>query len=139
MRRALRRIDELVDREYGNVSLRSNYVAECVHEAVQEAREANKRAAKAGTQAIRSVERGLDEKTSAFLAWARQFGIDVQDAGEARMLIRLGEIEATTWAQRRIREWYELWTAAKQNEQRFREAQIHYQYKGRTNRLDAWR
>jgi len=42
VRRALRGIEDLVVREYAEVQLRSSYVAELVHEAVQEAEEAVK-------------------------------------------------------------------------------------------------
>lgn len=85
VRRALQRIEDLVDREYGKVSLRSSYVAELVYEAVVEAREATRRAAEVGAQALAAAERGLDEKTSAFLAWARRYGVDVRDRGQAKI------------------------------------------------------
>lgn len=41
VRRALRDMEDLVQQEYAEVSLRSEYIAEMVHEAVREAREAN--------------------------------------------------------------------------------------------------
>jgi len=69
VRDALRRVDDLVHREYGSVSLRSTYVAELVHDAVQQAREAVRDATAAGAKALEAAERGLDERTSAFLAF----------------------------------------------------------------------
>ncbi|MDF9747942.1 hypothetical protein [Natrinema salsiterrestre] len=48
VRRALKRIPELVESEYGSVSLRSNHVAEMVHDAVEQARDATRRAVEAG-------------------------------------------------------------------------------------------
>ncbi|OVE82939.1 helix-turn-helix domain-containing protein [Natronolimnobius baerhuensis] len=77
VRRALGRIPELVEREYGKVSLRSKYIADLVHDAVKEAREATRRAAEAGAKAIEAAERGLDQSTSAFIAWATKHDIDV--------------------------------------------------------------
>lgn len=50
------------------MSLRSNYTAELVQEAVSETRSAVRRAAEAGAKAIEAAERGLDGKTSAFIA-----------------------------------------------------------------------
>ena len=70
VRRTLDRIPELVEREYGSVSLRSKYIADLVHDAVKEAEEATRRAAEAGAKAIEIAERGVDKSTSAFIAWA---------------------------------------------------------------------
>lgn len=75
VRRALNRIPELVEREYGSDSLRSKYIADLVHDAVKEAREATRRAAEAGAKAIEAAERGIDESTSAFIAWAAKLVI----------------------------------------------------------------
>jgi hypothetical protein len=44
VRRALRRIDDLVQREYGEVALRSSYIAELVYEGAEEARESTRKA-----------------------------------------------------------------------------------------------
>ena len=74
VRRALRGIEDLVVREYAKVSLRSNYVAELVHDAVQEAEEAVKRAAETGAKAIRVAEQGMEETMSVFIAWAARAG-----------------------------------------------------------------
>jgi len=70
VRRALRRIDDLVQRKYGEVALRSSYIAELVHEAVEEARASTRKAVEVGARAMDAAERGLDERTSAWLAWA---------------------------------------------------------------------
>jgi hypothetical protein len=51
VRDALRRMDDLVQREYGSVSLRSTYVAGLVHDAVQRAEEAVRDAASASAKA----------------------------------------------------------------------------------------
>ena len=137
VRRALRGIDDLVVREYAEVSLRSSYVAKLVHDAVQEAEEAVKRAAETGAKAIRAAEQGMEETMSVFIAWAARHGVDVDDAmnrREARMKLRFGEPGRET--RRAIREGFRIWREADLPEERFRRAKIRFSDGGIA---DAWR
>ena len=127
VRRALNRIDDLVEREYGSVSLRSNFIADMVHDAVKEARESTRRAVETGAKALAAAERGLDEKTSAFIAWAAKHGIDVDDTRDAQMVLRMGGVERVEKA---VRDGYELWTGAGRDPARFRSATLHLGEKG---------
>jgi len=43
----------MVEKEYGRVSLRSNHIADLVHDAVKEAKESTRRAVEAGLKAIK--------------------------------------------------------------------------------------
>ncbi|OLZ42012.1 hypothetical protein A6E15_13940 [Natrinema saccharevitans] len=124
VRRALNRIPELVEREYGRVSLRSKYIADLVHDAVKEAKEATRRAAEAGAKAIEAAERGLDQSTSAFIAWAAKHDIDVRDRDGEELRLEFGVVDDI---KRKIREGYELWTAADMPEDRYRMAKIQYE------------
>ncbi|WP_458188999.1 DUF7845 domain-containing protein [Haladaptatus sp. NG-WS-4] len=136
VRRALRGIDDLVVREYAKVSLRSNYVAELVHDAVQEAQEAVKRAAETGAKAIRAAEQGMEKTMSAFIAWAARHGVDVDDAlsrRDARMKLRFGEPGRET--RRAIQEGFRIWKEADLPAERFRMAQIRFSDGGFA---DAW-
>jgi hypothetical protein len=63
--RALNRIDQMIQREYGSVELRSSYVAELVHDAVTSAKERTRNAVEAGAKALAAAERGLDQRTPA--------------------------------------------------------------------------
>ena len=121
VRRALRDLDDLVEREYASVSLRSEYVAEMVHAAVDEAREATRRAVDTAAKAAEAAERGLENTMSAFIAWAARHGIDVKDAREAQMTLRFGEIEKHGKA---IREGFRVWKDAGMPEERYRQAQV---------------
>lgn len=137
VRRALRELEDLVEREYSKVSLRSRYIAELVHEAVDEAREATRRAADAGAKAIEASRRGLDESASAFLAWAARHGVDVDDAldrREARMTMRFGEPGRE--ANRAIREGFRVWKDAGLPEERYRTARVRF---SDGSYADAWR
>lgn len=124
VRRALDRISELVEREYGKVSLRSKYIADLVHDAVKEAREATRRAAEAGAKAIEAAERGLDQSTSAFIAWAAKHDIDVRDRDGDALRLEFGVVDDI---KRKLREGYELWTAADMPEDRYRMAKVRYE------------
>jgi predicted transcriptional regulator len=90
--RALRRMDDLVEREYGGVSLKSTYVAELVHDALQEAERAVSHATNATAHALEAADRGLDEKTSAFVAYAQRHGLNFEEQDDA-VRLRLGEID----------------------------------------------
>lgn len=119
------------------MSLRSSYVAELVHDAVQEAEEAVKRAAETGAKAIRAAEQGMEETMSVFISWAARHGIDVDDAlsrREARMKLRVGEPGRKT--RQAIKEGFRIWREAGLPEERFRRAQIRFSDGGIA---DAWR
>ncbi|MEF8858119.1 MAG: hypothetical protein V5A38_04240 [Halolamina sp.] len=92
VRRALSRIEGLVEQEYGSVSLRSTHVAEMVHDSVQQMREASRDLTEAVGQALLSAERGLDDATSALMTWCAKHGVDVDNRGEAIEAIRLGKV-----------------------------------------------
>ena len=137
VRRALRGIDDLVVREYAEVSLRLSYVAELVHDAVQEAEEAVKRAAETGAKAIWTAEQGMEETMSVFIAWAARHGINVDDAlsrRDAWMKLRAGESGRET--RRAIKEGFCIWQEAGLPVERFRTAQVQFSDGGLS---DAWR
>jgi hypothetical protein len=137
VRRALRGIDDLVVREYAKVSVRSSYVAELVHDAVQEAEDAVKRAAETGAKAIRAAEQGMGESMRVFIAWAARHGVDVDDAlnqRDARMKLRFDETGQKT--RRAIREGFRIWEEAGMPPERYRMAQIRF---GDGGIADAWR
>lgn len=115
VRRALRDMEDLVHREYAQVSLRSRLVAEHVHEAVKEAREATRRAVETSAKAIGAAERGLEEHMSAFVTWASRHGIDVDGARDARMTLRFGDVptgESRHEIKSQLRRGLELWLDA---------------------------
>lgn len=123
VRRALDRIPELVEREYRSVSLRSKYIADLVHDAVKEAKEATRRAAEAGAKAIEAAERGVDESTSAFIAWAAKYDIDVQDREGRELELEFGTVDDV---RKKLREGLELWRSADMPEERYRMARVRY-------------
>ncbi|MFB6162407.1 MAG: MarR family transcriptional regulator [Halococcoides sp.] len=124
VRRRLRDMEDLVHHEYAEVSLRSDYVAELVHDAVTEARESVTRAADTVATAIEAAERGMGETMTAFIAWAARHGVDVDDPRDARMRLRFGEAVDDVGAA--IREGFRVWTDAGMPEERYREAQVRF-------------
>lgn len=131
VRRALRRLDELVEREYGGVSLRSNYVAEMVHESVQTMQEASDTLAEATGQALLAAERGLDDTVSALRTWCAKHGVEVESRGEAIEAIRLGEVDRVgRYGFGRVntilRRGLELWTDSGRDAESFRAASVNW-------------
>lgn len=135
VRRALRGLDDLVDRGYAKVELRSEYVADLVSTAVNEARESVNRALEATAKAERAAERGLDETMSAFVAWASRHGVDVKDARDARLRLRFGDLPDQQ-LRRAVRNGYELWLEAGMPAERYRSARLDL---GEAGFADAWR
>lgn len=133
VRRALREMEDLVISEYAEISLRSEYVAEMVHAAVEEARDATRRAMDTAAKAAETAERGLGETMSAFIAWAARHGVDVDDTRDAQMRLRFGEIEKHGKA---IREGFRVWKDAGMPEERYRQAEVTF---SDGSRGTAWR
>lgn len=124
VRRALRDMEDLVHREYAKISLRSDYVAELVHDAVSEAREATRRAVETTGKALEAAERGMEETMSSFIAWAARHGVDVEDSREARMRLRFGP--ETENVSRAIHEGFRVWKEAGLPQERYRSAQVQF-------------
>ena len=49
--------------------------------------------ASASAKALEAAERGLDERTSAFLAFCGKYDVDVQDRRDTRLRLRFGELD----------------------------------------------
>jgi len=123
--RALDRIDQLIEREYGSVELRSSYVGELVHDAVTSAKERTRDAVEAGAKALEAAERGLDQRTSTFVACASQRCESLRENDDG-VTIDLGEIEADTLKaarrniRQRLREGKRLWDEMRNDEMKWR-------------------
>jgi predicted transcriptional regulator len=110
--RALEKMDDIIDREYGRISLRSTYVAELVHDAIQVAEDAVTRAARATSKAL-SIDDDYDERTSAFLAFLDIHQVEFDDSGGVS--IDFGDIQAESVSEARrevrrlLREGFKLW------------------------------
>ncbi|WP_193570142.1 hypothetical protein [Halorussus sp. JP-T4] len=127
VRRALNRLPDLVDHDYGSVKLRSNHVAEYVYEAVEQARDATRCAVEATAKAAEAAERGLDETTSAFVAFCAKHGVEVDDRSDARLTLRMDGVRDVG---RRVEQAYRLWCDAGKDPARLREAQLQPGEKG---------
>ena len=115
VRRVLRRISGLVERGYGEVALRSHYVAEFVLDAVRAARERSN-----GDCENEGTERQARESPSAFIAWAAKYSIEIRDGdSDDRMTLDLQSVD--DW-RKRLREGYQIWLDAGLPAERFRTA-----------------
>jgi predicted transcriptional regulator len=112
--RALDAMEHMIDKEYGRLSLRSTYVAELVNTAINEAEEAVSKATAATAEALEAAERGLDERTSAFIAWQEAHGVTFTEKDDS-VSLSFGEIaaddrnEARRIVREKLREGLQLW------------------------------
>ena len=127
--KALRRISDMVDREYGSVALRSHYVAEQVAEAVREAKESVSAAVETASNAMDRADRErLSERTDELIAFCNRHGIHV-DEREAEIRVRMGDITGMEWDEL-LTSLKDLWTAAGRDVSRLKEATTHYRQSG---------
>jgi hypothetical protein len=119
--RALDRMEEMVDHQYGSVQLKSSYVSELVHDAVRQAKERTREAVEASAKALEAADRGLDERTSALVAWASKHCENFRESDDGLQL-RFGKIEAESVQdaereiRRSIREGKRLWDDARNDD-----------------------
>jgi len=137
--RALDRMSDLVQHEYGSVSLQSTYLAELVNDAIQQAESAVERAASATANVLEAADRGLDEKESAFIAFCEANDLNFTERDDG-VSVKLGEIDpdvpgnhprdtpqpgdvreaARREAREILREGRDLWNAMNRDETTFR-------------------
>ncbi|GGL73703.1 DUF7845 domain-containing protein [Halocalculus aciditolerans] len=125
--RALSRIEDLVDRKYGEVAIRSKHIAKLVHEKVEAAREANREAVQAAAQTMEAAERGFDQAASEFVAWCNRYGVDISNRRDA-LSIELGELDKNDdpAPEYIADEAMKKWKAAGQDPTRLRTATVRY-------------
>lgn len=82
-----------------------------------------RRAAEAIAKALEAAERGIDQTTSAFFAWAAKYDIDVQDREGGPLRVEFGAVDDL---RRKLREGYDLWTAADMPPERYHMAKVRY-------------
>lgn len=126
VRKALRRISDMVEREHGSVSLRSHYVAEQVADAVEEAKESVSAAVNAASHALESAEREqVSERTDELIAFCQSHGISISER-EKRVAVKMGRLsDSGQWSDILVR-LKDIWTAAGRDPQRLREATTQY-------------
>lgn len=130
---ALQSMHDLVQHEYGSVSLQSTYLSELVADALEQAEAAVTRATNAAAEAVRAEERGLDERTSAFVAWAEKHGLNHKRV-DGDVAIELGQVKphdgqtAHQKVRKILREGLELWRDMGRDEAEFRAASVAYRY-----------
>lgn len=136
--RALQGMHDLVNHTYDSLELKSTYVAELVADALQQAEDAVANATLATAEAQEAERRGMDEKTSAWVAFRERYGVNFTERDDG-VTLDLGELDpdvntpdrdtphpsdAVKAARREVREilreGYDLWTAMRRDELPFR-------------------
>lgn len=125
--RALERLEEMVDRKYGEVALKSDYVAELVHDAVKEAKESTRRAVATAAKSMEAARRGKSRAMEKFVAWTARYGVDVSNRMDA-LEVDLGELDPDADASPKmlVQKALQMWTDANQDPARFRMGTVRY-------------
>lgn len=123
--RALRSMDEMLERSYGEIQLKSRWIAELVSDALSDAEKALRRGMDATAKA--KHHEGTNDDRAALVAWAAKHEIDLQDAAnpgkDAVIEMRQAGKDIQDKA-RELKEAFRLWKKAGLPEQRFREAKL---------------
>lgn len=120
--RALGRLDDLLDREYGSVTLKNEHIAELVYDAIRQAKAAGKTALETTAKVKEAADRGFERETQAFVAWATN-NIENHHRHDDELTLDLGEFdERPDFHEIRnlLREGYRHWVDAHQNPEPFR-------------------
>jgi hypothetical protein len=127
VRRALGKMEDMVERQYSEVGLKSDYVAEMVRDAVQEAREKARAAVETSAQAIEAAERGTSQAMAEWVAWCNRYGIDISNRTDS-LRLDLGDLDADADPAPGylLREALSVWKHAGQDPARLRTAQVRY-------------
>lgn len=123
--RALSRMDDLVEHTYGEVALRSPFIAEQVTQAVQHAEDALVTAAETAGQAL---ELAADEmRCSALVEWLRAYGVDVKNRDDGRLQLRMGNVPGASHpgdVRDALLDGLAAWRDAGRNPEKFRNAVV---------------
>lgn len=131
VRRALRSMEDLVEREYGEVGLKSDYVAELVRDAVVEAREGLRNAVTTASRAVEMAKRGASQTMAEWIAFCDRHGIDISNRTDA-LELDLGTYSPDSdpepsWI---LRQAQEVWENAGQDSTDLRAATITFRKNG---------
>jgi hypothetical protein len=131
--RALDQMDDLIEREYGSVSVSSTHIADLIHTSVQQAKQRTREAVRAGSRALEAAERGLDEQTQAWFAWASKYLDGYQElSAYDGVKVNIGTLDQTfespTEARRHIRrilrDGFQKWQAMGKDESEWRQGRV---------------
>jgi len=129
--RALRRLDDFLERSREKIAFESPFVAEMVVDAVRGARDGVERATETVAKSAEAARRGVEETASAFIAWASKYGIDYENGEDARMRLRMPDDDLTKdEIERRVQRGFELWTDAGRDPATYRGAFIDFGNRG---------
>lgn len=126
VRKALRRISDMVERDHGSVSLRSHYVAEQVADAIDEARESVSEAVNAASHALESAKsQNVDERTDELIAFCQSHGITISER-EKRITVKMGRLASSEKWSEILVHLKDRWNAAGRDTERLKEATTEY-------------
>uniref|UniRef100_A0A445PPK1 Uncharacterized protein F3 n=1 Tax=viral metagenome TaxID=1070528 RepID=A0A445PPK1_9ZZZZ len=125
---SLARMNDLVTHTYGEVSLKSTYTSELVADALDQAQQAVDTAAKTAADAVHASKRGLDNATSAFVAWCERYGVNYND-NDNGMTIDLGRVDSVQEVRNILRSGFDRWCRMGRDAITFKSAKVEWEHK----------
>ena len=121
--RAIKRVPELIEHEYGNVALRSPYIAEQLIDAVERAENTLTTTLQVSANALAFAAEDLE--SSALVKWLRAHIADLLDGSDG-LTIRIGNAPCPSIEDLRaaLRKGYRRWVNAGRDPARFRSATV---------------
>lgn len=122
--RAMNRIPELIDHEYGDVALKSPYIAEQLVEAVDRANDALATAVETGAQALAFAADEIE--SSSLVKWLRVHSVDVSTDESGELTFRVGDRDLGSKDELRaaLRKGLLRWRNAGRDSNRFKRATV---------------
>ena len=132
---SLARMNDLVKHTYGDVSLKSTYLSELVADALDQAQQAVERATATAGKAVHASKRGLDNATSAFVAWCERYGVSYNDNGDG-MTIDLGRVDSVREVRNILRSGFNRWCNMGRDAITFKSAKVKWEHEDDGNDLN---
>lgn len=140
VRRALRDMENLVDRKYGEVALQSEHIAKMVYEAVEEATDSLQNAVETGARAIEMADRQVQQGKAEFVAWCSRHGVDLSNrTGALEIDLGTHDKDKDGPLKRRVKKAFKMWTNSGHDPIRFKQGQITVTTNGKQKSLNALR
>jgi hypothetical protein len=135
--RALDRLEDLVDHTYGEIRLKSHYVAERIAARLQMIREGFGDAIE--TAALALGPDGVDvDDMDAWTEWADQHVVGFEDPADGPLRVDLGVVDSLNEYRELAKDALQAWCEAGFREGRFRAAQIEATIDGRGSVAQEW-
>ena len=125
--RALKRLEELVERGEDGVRVASRHLAQRLHDAVQDAEEVLKQTVDKAARALDMSEKELDRRGSALVRWMQEYGGEIEDPENEVPMVEIRNLTGTD-IKEAVRELLRAWEKVGKSKRRLKLGTVAYDH-----------